>query len=47
MPKRRWWGILIFVAAFGMLISLCIPNEFVESIVIIILLILGYNLYCM
>lgn len=47
MPKRRLWGFMIFVAALGMLISLFIPNEFAESIVIIVLLILGYNLYCM
>ncbi|MFT3984111.1 MAG: hypothetical protein QM697_09390 [Lachnospiraceae bacterium] len=47
MPKKNSWGLLIFMVALGMFISLFIPNVFIESIIIIILLILGYNLYCL
>ncbi len=47
MPKKKCWGLLIFMMALGMFISLFIPNGFIESIIIIILLILGYNLYCL
>ncbi|MGL5258735.1 MAG: hypothetical protein ACRC7V_01370 [Lachnospiraceae bacterium] len=43
---RKMIGFILFWIAIGMLIMLFISNMFWGIVVIFVLLILGYNLYC-
>ncbi|HKM20439.1 MAG TPA: hypothetical protein VJZ01_00140 [Lachnospiraceae bacterium] len=46
MHRRRTLGYSLFLIAVGMMIMMFIPNAFIGIIIVILLLILGYNLYC-
>lgn len=43
---KRVIGFAMIFLALGMILSLILPNGFVEIIVIIGLFLLGYNLFC-
>lgn len=43
---KRVVGFAIFFVAIGMVISMWLPSTFVEVLVIMICLLLGYNLFC-
>ena len=43
---KRVVGFAIFFIAVGMVISMLLPSCFVEILVILICLLLGYNLFC-
>ncbi|MEE1314408.1 MAG: hypothetical protein UHS49_01395 [Faecalimonas sp.] len=43
---RRVIGFALFFVAVGMLLVMILPNLFVEILIIIVLLLLGYNFFC-
>lgn len=43
---KRVMGFAVFFVAVGMMISIFLPNTFVEVLIILICLLLGYNLFC-
>jgi hypothetical protein len=43
---KRVLGFAIFFIAVGMVISMVLPSAFVEVLIILICLLLGYNLFC-
>ena len=43
---KRVVGFAMIFLALGMVLSLILPNGFIEIVVIAGLLILGYNLFC-
>lgn len=43
---KRLIGLILFSIAIGMLIMLFLSSDFVGVIIIFILLLLGYNLFC-
>lgn len=45
MSKKRL-GIYAFIAAAGMLASLCIPNIIITMMLIMILVMIGYHFCC-
>lgn len=42
---KRVMGFAVFFVAVGMMISIFLPNTFVEVLIILICLLLGYNLW--
>ena len=46
MQTRHTIGCALFLIAIGMLIMMFVSNVLIGVIIIILLLILGYNLYC-
>ena len=43
---KRIIGFAVFFVAIGMVIGMMLPNAFVEVLIIMICLLLGYNLFC-
>lgn len=43
---RRVIGFAIFFIAVGMIVAMFLPSTFVEVLMILIFLLLGYNLFC-
>ncbi len=43
---KRVAGFAVFFIAVGMMIAMFLPNTFVEVLIIMICLLLGYNLFC-
>ena len=43
---HRFWGIIAFFIAIGMLLMLLIESKIVGIIIIGLLLLIGYNCYC-
>ncbi len=43
---KRVTGFAVFFIAVGMIISIFLPNAFIEVLIILICLLLGYNLFC-
>ena len=43
---KRVMGFAIFFIAVGMVIAMLLPSTFVEVLIILICLLLGYNLFC-
>ena len=43
---KRVMGFAIFFIAVGMVLAMLLPSTFVEVLVILICLLLGYNLFC-
>ena len=43
---KRVMGFAVFFIAVGMIISIFLTNAFVEVLIILICLLLGYNLFC-
>ena len=42
---RRLCGFALFCIALGMIIGLCIANIFWRSVIILVLLLIGYNMF--
>ncbi len=45
MKSKRFWGYTIFWFAIGMLFMMFVSNKFIGSIIVALLLIVGYNMY--
>ena len=43
---RKVIGFAMFFIAIGMILVLILPNLFVETLLIILFLLLGYNCFC-
>lgn len=43
---KRVCGFAVFFIAVGMVISMLLPSTFVEVLMILVCLLLGYNLFC-
>lgn len=43
---KRVCGFAIFFIALGIIIGIILPNTFIEVLIIMICLLLGYNLFC-
>lgn len=43
---NRYIGLMLFYIAVGMFIMLFIENVFIGILIIALLLLIGYNLYC-
>ncbi len=43
---RRLWGLIMFCIGVGMALKVLIPTTFWLLVIIIVLLIVGYNLFC-
>ena len=43
---KRVAGFAMFFIAVGMMLSIFLPSTFVEVLIILICLLLGYNLFC-
>lgn len=43
---KRVAGFAVFFIAVGMMVAMFLPSTFVEVLIIMICLLLGYNLFC-
>lgn len=43
---KRVFGFAIFFIALGIIIGMMLPNMFIEVLIVLICLLLGYNLFC-
>ncbi|MBC5745333.1 hypothetical protein FMM74_017615 [Lachnospiraceae bacterium MD308] len=46
MTMKRVIGFALFWVAVGLILSLILPNTFIEVISIILCILAGYNLFC-
>lgn len=43
---KRVCGFAIFFISIGIIIGMMLPNTFIEVLIVMICLLLGYNLFC-
>lgn len=43
---KRMIGFILFWVAVGMIIALFIENLFIHILIVLVLILLGYNLFC-
>lgn len=43
---RRVIGFAIFFIALGIILAMILPNTFIEVLIVLICMLLGYNLFC-
>lgn len=43
---KRVIGFAVFFVAVGMILGMILPSTFVEVLIVLICLLLGYNLFC-
>ena len=43
---KRVIGFAVFFIAVGLVLAMVLPNTFVEVLIVLLCLLLGYNLFC-